>query len=188
MTDEKNIANFIFELGVLRRISRQGWKLIGINNPECVATHSLRAAQIGFILAKMENYDYPEEICSMLVFHDIGECRIGDLHKVAKRYVEADEKKAVKQQLDKLDDIGNEIFSLWSEVESLDSKAGIIAKDADLLEMAATALEYKHMGYIQAEDWLIKTERRLKTKSAIKLLNQFKQMDPFSWWHGLKKI
>lgn len=188
MIDEKDISNFIFELGVLRRISRQGWKLIGIHNPECVATHSLRAAQIGFILAKMEKYDYPEEICSMLVFHDIGECRIGDLHKVAKRYVNADEKEAVKQQLSSLDDIGNEIFSLWNEMESLNSKAGIIAKDADLLEMAVTALEYMHMGYIQAEDWVIKTERRLKTDSAKKLLNQFKKMNPFSWWHGLKKI
>ncbi|HEC89736.1 MAG TPA: HD domain-containing protein, partial [Thermoplasmatales archaeon] len=78
--DDKSIAQFLFELGVLRRIQREGWKLIGVKTPETVAEHSLRAAQIGYILAKLEGYPHPEIVSTMLIFHDIGECRIGDIH------------------------------------------------------------------------------------------------------------
>lgn len=48
----KKIITFIFELVQLRRIKHEGWRLVGIDNPESVAEHSLRAAQIGYILAK----------------------------------------------------------------------------------------------------------------------------------------
>ena len=44
----------------------------------------------------------------MLIFHDIGECRIGDIHRVANRYINSDEERAVKEQTEKLDKIGNE--------------------------------------------------------------------------------
>lgn len=67
----KDILNFIFELGQLKRIKHEGWRLIGVKFPESVADHCLRAAQIGYILAKMEKYENPFEVCSMVVFHDI---------------------------------------------------------------------------------------------------------------------
>jgi len=51
----KNIANYIFEVGVLRRERHNGFKLIGIDDPDSVAEHSLRAAQIGYILTFLEN-------------------------------------------------------------------------------------------------------------------------------------
>jgi len=63
LMENQDILNFIFELGQLRRIDHEGWKLIGIKHPETVAEHSLRAAQIGFILAELENLDNPFEIC-----------------------------------------------------------------------------------------------------------------------------
>ncbi len=87
----QNLINFIFELGQLKRIHHEGWKLAGVDTPDTVAEHALRAAQIGFILAKMEGYENPYEVCTMLVFHDIGEARVGDIHKVANRYVTVDE-------------------------------------------------------------------------------------------------
>ena len=106
------ILNFFFELAQLRRIKHEGWRTIGVENPESVADHSLRAAQIGYFLAKEENYKNPQEIVTMLVFHDIGECRIGDIHKIANRYVEANEEQAVKDQIQNLGETGKELFSL----------------------------------------------------------------------------
>ena len=44
-----NIVNYIFELGQLKRIKQEGFRLNGIDKPHSVAAHSLRAAQIGYI-------------------------------------------------------------------------------------------------------------------------------------------
>jgi len=187
MIDEK-IASFIFELGTLRFIQREGWKLIGVKHPESVAEHSLRAAQIGYILAKLEGYPHPEEVCTLLVFHDIAECRIGDIHKVANRYVERREKEAVAEQLRGLDEIGDSIMRLWQRIEKRVGEAGVIARDADLLDLAATACEYLSQGYKEAEDWIINTRKRLQTVSAKKLLDALQRGNPYRWWRGLKKI
>ena len=182
----REICSFIFELGQLKRIKHEGWKLIGDTDPESVAEHSLRAAQIGFILAKLEGYENPAEVCSILVFHDIGECRIGDIHVVAKRYVTSDEKRTVSEQLEKLGDIGKEIFDLWDKIEYSNSKAGIIAKDADLLEMAATAREYIEKGFGSAQNWIENITNKLKTQSAKELLKKLNYSNSNDWWNGLK--
>jgi putative hydrolases of HD superfamily len=188
MASTEHIARFIYEMGMLKRISREGWKLLGITHPESVAEHSLRAAQIGYILATMEQYDHPELICTMLVFHDIGECRIGDIHKVARRYNTSDERSAVSDQVQPLQEIGKNIISWYDRLEELTTPEGCIAKDADLLEMAATAIEYSHQGYPGAEDWLKNTKKRLRTNAAKELFVALEHTDPVSWWNGLKSI
>jgi len=188
MEDYTNFSRFFYELGMLQRVQREGWKLLGVTHPESVAEHSLRSAQIAYVLAILEDHPSPETVCSMLVFHDIGECRIGDVQKVANRYIQSDERRAVSDQLEPLKDIGTRIFRLWDEIESQDSKKGIIAKDADLLELALTACEYKKQGFTAADDWLEKTRKRLNTSSAKKLLESFIETDPISWWDGLKQL
>jgi putative hydrolase of HD superfamily len=183
----EDICNFIFELGQLKRVKHEGWKLFGNSNPESVAEHSLRAAQIGYILAKLEGYDKPEEICSTLVFHDIGECRIGDIHKVARRYVESDEERAVRDQTRKLKGIGENIVELWRKTNASKTKAGAIAKDADLLEMAVTAKEYLDIGFKSAQDWLDRISKKLKTGSAKKILESLRNLNSNEWWIKEKK-
>lgn len=188
MAKDTDISMFFYELGMLRRVQREGWKLLGVMQPESVAEHSLRAAQIAYVLAILEHHPSPETVCSILVFHDIGECRIGDIQKVANRYITADEKSAVSDQLRPLDEIGNRILMLWDQIGSLNTSAGIIAKDADLLELAITASEYKRKGFTAAEDWVHKTEQRLQTLSAKNLFASITQTDPMSWWDALKQL
>ncbi len=185
---DKDIINFFFELGMLKRVRHEGWINIGIENLESVGEHSLRAAQIGFVLAKLENYVNPQEVCSMLVFHDIGECRIGDIHKIANRYVKADEEKAVKDQLKNLDETGKDIFSLWKQIEHKDTKAGKIAKDADYLEQAITAKEYMEKGFKYAENWIDNIKKVLRTEKARELLEKIRSSDSNEWWQDLKLI
>ena len=64
------------------------------------------AAQIGYVLAQMEGHPEPEKIATMLIFHDIAECRVGDIHRVAHRYVGADEEQAVEDQTRPLGEAG----------------------------------------------------------------------------------
>lgn len=183
----KKYVDFIFELGNLKRIQHEGWKYLGDKFPESVADHSLRAAQIGFILACLENYKNPDEICSILVFHDMNECRIGDIHKIAKKYVIANDEEAVADQTKELGKIGAQILARWKNNAHQDSEAGIIAKDADLLEMAVTAKEYISRGYPEAYDWIDNISRCLKTKSAINFLQEIINSNPDNWWKNLKK-
>ncbi len=186
--DTKNIAKFVFELGQLRRVSHEGWKLLGIRHPDTVAEHSLRAAQIGYILASLEGYAKPEEVCSMLVFHDMAEARVGDLHKVASRYASADETRAAQEQTAPLEEIGTSIFNLWNQVEEKSTPAGIIAKDADYLETALTGQEYLEQGHAYAQDWIDNVAKALKTESAKKLLAEIQKTNSNEWWQGLKKL
>jgi putative hydrolases of HD superfamily len=82
----KKITNFIFELSQLKRQVHAGWWKVGVKNPATVAEHVFRAAQIGYILAVMEEDADPEKTASIVLFHDNAEARIGDQDKVAARY------------------------------------------------------------------------------------------------------
>jgi len=185
---KKDLLKFIFELSQLRKIKHEGWRLVGIDNPESVADHSLRAAQIGFLLAELEGYENPLEMCSILVFHDIEECRVGDIHKIANRYIKVDEEAVVKEQTEKLDEMGKKVFELWKKSEEITTRAGIIAKDADLLEQAFTAKEFMEKGYTFAQDWINNVSKKLQTKSAKDILVLLKEVNSNDWWQGLKKI
>ncbi len=184
----ENVSHFIYELGMLRRVRREGWRLAGIDTPESVAAHSLRAAQIGYLLACMESYEQPEEVAAMLIFHDMGECRIGDVHKVANRYIDADEAAAVEDQCSGLDKSGECILALRRRYETGGDDAGVIARDADLLEMAATAREYVAAGYTDAKEWLDAIEPRLCTTSGHRMFEALLDTEPHAWWQGLKKL
>ena len=185
---DKDIIKFLFELGQLKRIKNSGFRLIGIDNPASVGAHSLRAAQIGYMLAKMEKYANPVKICAMLVFHDIGECRTGDINRVENRYIEVKEEEAVKQQLEPLGELGKEIFELWEKSEEKESIEGMIAKDADMLEHSLTAKEYVEQGFEYAQDWIDNSARCLRTASGRKLMEAMKQSNSNEWWQGLKKF
>ena len=184
----KEILKFFLEMGQLSRVKREGWRLLGIEDPESIADHSLRAAQIGWVLAKLEGYNNPNEVAAMLIFHDIGECRVGDIHKLANRYITVDEARAVTEQVSRLDAAGDEILALWNQVEEHTTTAGIIAKDADLVELAVRAHEYMERGFKDASEWYEVARQRVQTNSAKQLLDQLPNVPSTSWWHGLKKI
>lgn len=184
--NNKSITNFCFELGVLRRIKHEGWRIAGIESPESVADHTLRAAQIAFFLAHMENYPNPHEVATMVIFHDIGEVRVGDVHKIASRYIKVDEEQAVKDQLENLGTPGAEILNMWQQVEERSSRAGIIAKDADQLEQAFTAKEYIEKGIVVAQEWISSIRPILVTDSAKKLLEELVTADSNDWWLPLR--
>lgn len=184
----KDVISFFFEMGQLSRVKREGWRLLGIESPESVADHTLRAAQIGWILAKLEGYANPHEVASILIFHDIGEARVGDIHKLANRYITVDEAAAVREQTSRLGEMGTQVFELWDSIETRSTQAGIIAKDADLLELAVRAREYIQQGFSDAHEWFEAAQTRVQTRSAKQLIAELATVSPTAWWHGLKKI
>ena len=184
--ENDKVAAFISEAGSLKHTKRTGWRLLGIENQESVAEHSFRASIIAFMLAKMEGAD-AEHACALAAFHDMSETRLGDLDKVQQSYVDAKsaEKIVAKEQSNALGD-GGWYLSMQEEIFSCSSKEAIIAKDADLLELAFTAIEYIEQGY-PAQEWLENAGKGLKTASAKGVLSNVKSGGK-PWWSGLKKL
>jgi len=91
----KNLANFLFEVGMLKRTPRSGFQFLG-SGSESVAEHSFRTALIGYTLAQMDGQADVGRVLQLCLFHDIPEARTGDLNYVNKKYVKADEGKAVE--------------------------------------------------------------------------------------------
>lgn len=188
--DTKKIVNFIFEINQLKRNKQSGWGLAGIANPPSIAEHSLRAAQIGYIVAVMENAD-PEKVAAMILLHDNGEARIGDQNKIAARYFEKSQAEA-RAFSDQAKNLGEIIEKKWrgyfGEFENRNTKEGIIAKDADWLETAFQAKEYFDLGHTSAKDWIQNVENAMETKSAKIILTEMKKTKFTDWWRGLKKM
>ena len=99
----KELTKFLFEIGMLGRLKRTGPLLSGVENPETVAEHCHRATIIAYILAKIEKVDV-EKVLVMSLFHDVPESRIGDINKVASRYIDVKsaESKAIEEQAESL--------------------------------------------------------------------------------------
>lgn len=186
----KKIVNFIFELNQLKRERRSGFLMAGVDRPDSIAEHALRAAQIGYILAVMEKYERPEEVGMMMVIHDNAEARIGDHHKVAARYMSKEPERLA--YLEQIEGLGKEIEEKWldyfNQHEKRDTKAGVIAKDADWLEMAFQAKEYLDLGHKSATDWINNVEKAVETKSAKEIIKVMKKTEFTDWWQGLKKM
>jgi len=186
----KNIVNFFFELGQMQKIKHSGWYVAGVSDPESIAEHVHRAAEIGYVLAILENAN-PEKVAFMVLIHDNGEARTLDLHRICSRYVESKkgEVKAALEQFDRLPkNIAQRFKKIYQEFEKRKTKEAMCAKDADYLEQAITAKEYVDLGYKGCQDWINNIKKALKTSSARKLILEIEKTDINEWWKGLKKL
>lgn len=188
--ETKELTNFFFEIGQLKRVKRSGWWCAGISQPESVAEHCFRAALIGYFLAEKKGLS-TERVVLMLLMHDLTEARINDLHKVCQRYIDLSkaERRVIEAQAGQLGKhMGKEYKAVMREFLEMRSKEAIVARDADLLECAIQAKEYMEQGYKDAENWVINIGKKLKTKEAKKILAEVKKTNLRDWWEKLKKV
>lgn len=189
MDNKKELIKFLFELGQMWRVKHCGWQVTGVKDPESIAEHSHRAAQIGYILAKMEGAD-PLKTSFMVVIHDNGEARVNDAHRIVSRYVDTDkgEREAALEQFGRLSaGIEEEFKEIYEEFEKRETLEAKCAKDADYLEQAITAKEYVDIGYKGCASWIVSIKKALMTESAKKLVEEIESMDRNEWYQGLKK-
>lgn len=189
---KKGIRKFFSEMQVLKRIKHEGWRLAGIEHPDSIADHALCAAQIAYVLGRLEGAD-AAKCAVMSLFHDNEETRVGDHHKVAARYLEwkTGSLVAMKEHFKSLPaKIADDIIALMVEEGTRSAKEGVIAKDADWLEVAIQGKIYLEAGHKGALDWILNVEKALETKSAKAILKIIKNDPDFtnSWWRGLKKM
>jgi len=188
MEEIKKIVNFFFEIAVLKRIPRAGWRNIGIKNPDSVAEHVFLTAQIAYILGKMEKAS-AERAALIALFHDNGEARIGDANLVTKLYLETDkaEAKTLSDQIEGLPE-GGEIKKFYEEWKQQKTPEAIVARDADWLEVAIEAKHYLDLGNKLAEIWIKHAKNQLKTESAKKLCETIERTSIDEWWKEIPEI
>lgn len=186
---KSQLTNFFFELGMLKKIEHCGTKFAGVKYPDTLGEHTCRAAQIGFALALAEGGN-PERAALMCLFHDMGEIRIGDAHRIAQRYLKTlpAEKKAVHEQTEQLPgNLKNAIRNLWQEFHGQKTREAKIARDADLLETMMQAKEYLDTGFTAAKRWLENGSKYLKTKTAKKWFRELQKNRFTDWWDDLNR-
>ncbi|MFH1366841.1 MAG: HD domain-containing protein [Patescibacteria group bacterium] len=186
----KKITDFFFELGMLKREKHSGFALAGINDINSLNDHSVRAAVIGYILADLEKAN-PEKTMLMCLIHDFPETRTRDHHKVSSRYFSTKpaEKKVFSEQIKSLPEKTRNAWQrTYREKSKRNTREGIVAQDADWLEVALSAREYVVLGYKPAQVWINNVRKALETKSAKQLLKVIEKSQPSDWWQGLKKM
>ena len=186
----KDIVKYLFEAGQLKRVRRSGWWLIGVEHPESIAEHSFRAAIVGYMIGKLEGLN-ADRIALTILFHDMPEARINDLHKVGQKYInpKPGEKKAFKEQVEDLPaEIKKDILERIAYTNDDSTPEAVAAKDADLIECALQAREYIDKGFKQAQDWLDNIKTTVRTKTAKQMIAEINRSNSNSWWDGLKNI
>jgi len=180
----KNIANFLFEAGMLKRTPRTGYQFLG-SGAESVAEHIFRTIYIGYTLGRMAGNVNVDRVVKMCMFHDLPEARTGDQNYVNKKYVNVDTGKAVDDLATPLP-FGGEIRELILEFEKGVSEEAKLARDADQLEFIIALKEHKDLGNTYAEEWLEFSLQRLQTETAKELSRVILETDSSLWWFSDK--
>lgn len=180
----KALANFLFEVGMLKRTPRTGFQFLG-SGEESVAEHILRTVYISFVLSHLCPEADKNKLLLLSLFHDFLEARTGDLNYMNKKYTITDEKKAMQDALENLP-FKDEVESLLIEFCEQTSKEAFLAKDADNLELLLQLKEQKDLGNPYADDWINFTLQRLKTDEGIKLAETILNTDSTNWWFDKK--
>jgi putative hydrolase of HD superfamily len=180
----KRIAEFLFEVGMLKKTPRTGYQFLG-SGAESVADHSFRTTLIGYVLASLEPRADRNKVILMCLLHDLAEARTGDHNYVNKRYVKVNEDKAVHDQVQGLG-FGDEITALIDEFNTSDSLEARLSKDADQLDLILELKQELDSGNPNSRDWLFFAVKRLLTKNAQKLAEEILKADSAGWWFEKK--
>ncbi len=177
----KNIAELLFEAGILKNIPRTGYQFLK-SGKESVAEHSFMTAFIGFVMSRIETDVDALKLLSMCIVHDLAEARTGDLNYVNKKYCESDETKALKDTVGDLP-FGKSITDLADEFNTGDSKEACLAYDADQLSFILELKSLSDLGYKQPEKWLPSVIERLRTDTGKELAKEIMKTEQDSWWY-----
>jgi putative hydrolase of HD superfamily len=176
----KNIVNFIFEVGMLKKTPRTGFQFLG-SGCESVAEHILKTIFIGYTLCKLENDVDELRVIKMCLVHDLPEARTGDMNYVNKKYVTVNEAKTVDELTSTLF-FGDDIKKAINEFNEKKTRESLLAHDADQLALIYQLKEYGDLGNKYSQEWIGFAKRRLSTDTAQKMAEMIVSTDSSQWW------
>jgi putative hydrolase of HD superfamily len=181
----KNLANFLYEIGTLRKLIRAHRQtLLTDDLSDSISSHSFRVTWIGWFLAKEEGVD-PYKVLMFCLLHDIEEARSGDHNWVHKRYVKVFDDEIREEQLTGLPQ-ESELQALATEYHKRETKESKIAKDADMIDQMLLLKEYEWQGIKEASEWLTDDNNiTLSSETARKVAKEILSTRPSEWTEGL---
>jgi len=176
------IANFLFEVGMLKRTPRTGWQFLAGAEGESVADHSFRVAMIAFVLARLGDEEIDaDHVLRLALVHDLPEARTGDFNYMNQKYVQVDEERAAEDLVRGLP-FSDELDALLSEYRTEETRESIVAHDADQLELLLQLVEQRDAGVPSTQDWVPFVLKRLRTDGGRKLAQSILDGDSSNWW------
>jgi putative hydrolase of HD superfamily len=132
------------ELTYLTRIKRTGWILAGVPDPETIADHCYETAIFAYILSKHVDVEVDMgKVLTMALFHEIGEVRIGDFPRRAKKYVKKFKKDAESTAIkDIIEDVAGDLIPTLHEFEKCETVEARLVEAAEELQIIFKALIY----------------------------------------------
>ena len=182
--NNKSLANFLFEIGILSKTPRSGFYFLG-SGQQSVAEHINRTVYAGFVLASMNGKVDALKVLKMCLFHDLAEARTSDLNYVHQKYAESDEVSAIKDLTDTLS-FGGDVLEILNEFKERKSPESILAKDADNIEWILSLREEEDTGNKRAATWIPSAVKRLKTPEAKSLVKSILATKSDEWWFSNK--
>ena len=176
----ESIINLLFQARILKEIPRSGFQFLG-SGKESVAEHSFAVTFIGYVMAEMVAEADAKKLISMCLVHDLAEARIGDLNYVQKKYVTADEKKAVEDTVKDLP-FGSSLSSLIQEFNENLTIEAQLAHDADQIALILDLKYLSDIGYGLSNKWLPPVLKRLTTDTGRILAEKIMNVKQDSWW------
>ena len=176
----KNIVNLLFKARILKNIPRSGYHFLGAGK-ESVAEHSFSVSFIAFVMSQMEPDVDALKLIAMCLVHDLPEAKTGDLNYVQKKYVTADENKAVEDITRNLP-FGSSLADLINEFNADRSLEAKLAHDADQLALILDLKALSDIGYDPPKKWLPFALKRLKTKTGQTLAQTIMKTEWDAWW------
>jgi putative hydrolases of HD superfamily len=182
------VADFLHEMGQLKRLPRAGWHFAGVSDPESVAEHSFRVAVVGIALAALEDADVGRT-AALCIAHDAPETRIGDIPAVGRAYVTTASPEAVSVHQtsampEALAAVFQELVRAYEEEDSIESR---LAHDADKLETLLQAREYEAQGRHDTVQWQESSTAALRTEAAKQLADAILATTPTTWWSAFAR-
>jgi len=176
----KDLANFLFEVGMLQRTPRTGFQFLGTGG-ESVAEHVLRTLFIGYTLCRMDGQADLRKVLQICLFHDLPEARTGDMNYVNKKYVSVDEEKAVNDLASTLF-FGDDIREAVREFNEKKTRESLIAHDADQLSLILVLKECGDLGNKYSAEWISYARKRLCTENGRELAAAILETQWSDWW------
>lgn len=183
--DMGDVANFIYETGILAKTPRSGFHFLGTGN-QSVSEHISRVMFIGYSLASMEKDVDMLKVLKMCLLHDLAESRVSDLNYIHQKYVQREEDKAI-EDLARTLPFGGDVKEVLHEYHERKSKEAILTKDADNIEWIISLKEQFDNGNIKALEWIKSAMKRLKSEVGKVLAEEIVKTSSDSWWFGDKE-
>ena len=177
----KNIAHFLFELGMLKRTPRTGFQFLG-SGAESVAEHIFRTALIGYTLAQARRPGRSRGGCCCSA------CSTTFPRPAPATSTTSTRSTCVPTRPRRSTTWPAPCLSATTTAPCTPNsrekrtREALLAHDADQLEMILALKEHKDLGNRYADEWYPFSVQRLQTEVARSLAETIWTTDSSRWW------